>query len=201
MKTTELIKLLQEIDPSGTSEVCVANEGIAYLEHLASYYDGRLQSVSKRNEYGHPIESTIKANGGKIVIHTVDLSEMYINSILYYCKEYPIEYDMKSWLSSEWDGQKMMWLQEARVILPIINEIDNISDKENKTILFIESLEKRLSEGNKKEVLESFLKHCKSDKQKESMLRLTDMLYSIPKMILKSPSWGKDYVVLPIHSF
>ena len=46
MTTTDLIKLLQEIDPEGDTEVCIGNTPIWYVERLPAYYDGRLMKYT-----------------------------------------------------------------------------------------------------------------------------------------------------------
>lgn len=47
MKTKKLIKLLQDIDPSGEIECCIANRDIYFVEKLPSYYDGTLQILER----------------------------------------------------------------------------------------------------------------------------------------------------------
>lgn len=49
MKSKEVIRLLQELDPDGETEVCVGNMDIDYIECLPAYYDGTLQ-VLQRDE-------------------------------------------------------------------------------------------------------------------------------------------------------
>ncbi len=43
MKTKELIRLLQEADPTGETECCVDNEDIHFVDRVPAYYDGTLQ--------------------------------------------------------------------------------------------------------------------------------------------------------------
>lgn len=42
MKTKELIKLLQQEDPSGEEEVCIDNQPVWYVQRMPAYYDGTL---------------------------------------------------------------------------------------------------------------------------------------------------------------
>ena len=45
MTTAELIALLREADPDGTTPVCVANADVYFVQRLPAYYDGRLQQL------------------------------------------------------------------------------------------------------------------------------------------------------------
>jgi hypothetical protein len=50
MKTKELIKQLQELDPTGETEVSCGNHDIWIVEMLPAYYDGRLQLLIRDPE-------------------------------------------------------------------------------------------------------------------------------------------------------
>jgi hypothetical protein len=71
MKTRELIKLLQEEDPSGECHVRINSEPISSVYSLPGYWDGPYNYLEK-DENGDPIwvQST---KGDKIDIGTVDL--------------------------------------------------------------------------------------------------------------------------------
>lgn len=72
MKTKDLIRHLQEADPSGEIEVCVENVDIHFLTTEPAYYDGSLQ-VLERDEtcqYYNIIGGKYKRTGQKVVIHT-----------------------------------------------------------------------------------------------------------------------------------
>ena len=47
MKTKELIKELQELDPTGETEVVCGCGDIYFVEELPAYYDGRLGVLIK----------------------------------------------------------------------------------------------------------------------------------------------------------
>ena len=49
MKSKEVIRRLQELDPTGDTEVCVGNQDILFIEEEEAYYDGCLE-VLLRNE-------------------------------------------------------------------------------------------------------------------------------------------------------
>jgi hypothetical protein len=68
MKTKEVIKLLQEEDPSGELEVSIGGVDILFIEALPYYYDGR-QQVLVKNEKGNVIGGRYTESGNKVVIH------------------------------------------------------------------------------------------------------------------------------------
>ena len=47
MKVKDLIKQLQELDPTGEIEVCVGNSDIIDISLFPAYYDGYLQVLKK----------------------------------------------------------------------------------------------------------------------------------------------------------
>lgn len=67
MKTKELIRQLNEADPSGELECCIGNGDIVYVDVLPSYYDGALQ-VIERNEDGHPVSGRRIRTGQKVLL-------------------------------------------------------------------------------------------------------------------------------------
>jgi len=74
MKSKDLIKTLQELDPSGETEVCVHNVDIMYIESLPAYYDGTLQ-VLVRDEDGKIQGAKYVRSGDKIKINTMSISD------------------------------------------------------------------------------------------------------------------------------
>ena len=87
MKTKELIRRLQEQDPSGEHEVCVDNMDIVSVYAEPAYWDGRLQ-VLERDEDGKIIGARYETEGFKITIEARSISE-----ILFDCPEFPVCYD------------------------------------------------------------------------------------------------------------
>ena len=52
MKTKDLIKKLQELDPSGEIEVVdTSNSAIDFVEILPAFYDGTLEIITKNTGY------------------------------------------------------------------------------------------------------------------------------------------------------
>lgn len=81
MKSKELIKQLQELDPEGEAEVCVGNEDIYFAERLPAYYDGKLE-VLIRDETKRTYNITgikITGRGDKIKLHTMSLEDVVWN--------------------------------------------------------------------------------------------------------------------------
>lgn len=74
MKTKEVIKLLQEADPTGEEEVCVNNVDIFFIEKLLAYYDGSSQVLIRNNN--RIIGAKYKRSGWKIQIVTHSISSV-----------------------------------------------------------------------------------------------------------------------------
>lgn len=95
MKTAELIRELQALDPSGQEEVCVGNRAIQSVDRLPAYYDGRLQ-VLRRNDKGHTVGIEFRSRGVKINLCITDLEdEIYDNP------EFEIGGDIPDWKLAE----------------------------------------------------------------------------------------------------
>lgn len=98
MKTKEVIRRLQEADPSGELEVSVGNLDIFYIDVLPAYYDGR-QQVLTRDEscpYYNVVGARYRSSGEKVVIHTLS-----IDSAVWEDPELPIDYSDLSEQSRE----------------------------------------------------------------------------------------------------
>lgn len=80
MTTAELIKLLQEADPEGTTPVCVGNLDIYLVSKLPAYYDGSLQQLvhdeSLRGKAWSVIGARIIRGGFKINIQDLSIKEV-----------------------------------------------------------------------------------------------------------------------------
>lgn len=82
MKTSELIRRLQEADPNDEAECCVDNEDILFLEVLPGYYDGRLQVFTRdpaRAPYFDIVGAKITSAGTKIKIRHCSIEELLID--------------------------------------------------------------------------------------------------------------------------
>lgn len=91
MKSREVIRLLQKIDPSGETEVCVGNRDIWHIYREDAYWDGRLQ-VLKRNEtekvFFNIAGAKITGKGEKILIRTLSIEELLFDS-----PDAPVEFE------------------------------------------------------------------------------------------------------------
>lgn len=70
MKTKEVIRLLQEVDPSGEEECCIGNHDIFEISRWPAWYDGRLQVLERKPdcETYDIISGKFVADGVKIQI-------------------------------------------------------------------------------------------------------------------------------------
>lgn len=82
MKTRELIKQLQELDPTGECEVFGGDGDIYFLEKLPWYYDGR-PGILIRDETRKPYYDVIgmrqitEKDGDKIYIHCLGIDDVF----------------------------------------------------------------------------------------------------------------------------
>lgn len=81
MKTKEVIRLLNECDPSGEKEVCVGNVDIHFIDMMPAYYDGPLQVLTRdESKQGYNITGgKYFRSGDKIQIHTLSFSDAITN--------------------------------------------------------------------------------------------------------------------------
>lgn len=82
MKTKELIRRLQEEDPSGEIEVCVGNVDIHFVERMPAYYDGSLQVLKRdeNNKYYNIVGGKYVRNGEKVSIHILSITDAISNA-------------------------------------------------------------------------------------------------------------------------
>ena len=90
MTTAELIAALREVDPDGTTPVCVGNADVYFIQALPAYYDGRLQQlVHDESKRGKEWSIT----GAKIITsgHKIDIVALSIRDVLFDMPDLPIE--------------------------------------------------------------------------------------------------------------
>lgn len=77
MKAKELIRQLQEADPSGELEVCVDNLDINFISTEPAYWDGKQQVIirDQSNGRGRVIGAKIASKGSKVQIRTLSIHE------------------------------------------------------------------------------------------------------------------------------
>lgn len=83
MKTRDLIKALQEEDPSGEIECCVGNEDIHFIEEVPAFYDGPLQVLIRdpNNKFYNIIGAKLVSSGKKIQIHYLSLEDAILGNL------------------------------------------------------------------------------------------------------------------------
>lgn len=90
MKTHELIRRLQEADPSGDLEVAVGNADILFVSREPAYYDGDLQ-VLVRDPAQAPFYNVVGAkvvrSGDKVQVHALSIADALMND-----PDLPVEY-------------------------------------------------------------------------------------------------------------
>lgn len=74
MQTKDLIKQLQEADPTGEEYITVHGSDISHVENLPSYYDG-CQDIIFKDANERPIGGLVRSSGRKIVIKLWSLSD------------------------------------------------------------------------------------------------------------------------------
>jgi hypothetical protein len=114
MKTSKLIQMLQNIDPSGELDVVVGNRDINYIEHLPAYYDGAAQ-IMELDENERAKKCIIKRAGDKIQIKVFDLDWVFLDN-----PNFPIDYD--AWCTQH----EKDWIEKKRTeAKKIIEESQN----------------------------------------------------------------------------
>jgi hypothetical protein len=90
MTTAELIAALREVDPDGTTPVCVGNTDVYFVQRLPAYYDGCLQQLVHEERQRGKAWSII---GAKIVSggEKVDIVAMSIRDVMCDMPDLPIE--------------------------------------------------------------------------------------------------------------
>ncbi len=91
MKTRELIRQLQEIDPTGEIEVCIGNADIWYLETKPAYWDGCLQVLKRdpdKAPYYDICGGEFRGGGTKIDIRSLSIYDAVSSNT-----DLPVEFD------------------------------------------------------------------------------------------------------------
>ena len=78
MTTSELIKLLQAVDPEGTTPGCVDNDDIHHVVRVEAYYDGRLEQFD-RDADGRVVSARLTGSGEKVRIYHRSIMELFID--------------------------------------------------------------------------------------------------------------------------
>lgn len=124
MKTKELIKQLQEQDPSGELDVCAGNDPILFVEKLPAYYDGpKHMLIQDASRTGYNITGfKITGKGEKVKLHVYDLE-------CYLADNYSGLVDVSE-LSSEHKARYRKKIAEFKSEMNKIDEISSLSKKD-----------------------------------------------------------------------
>ena len=112
MKTNELIRQLQEADPSGEEQVSVGNVAIWDVSKEPSYYDGCQQvlKLDPEAKYYNVIGAEIRGYGDKIVINSLSIKGAMWNKI-----DIPVTYDGK-YAEDHYKEHVEKWREEAKEV-------------------------------------------------------------------------------------
>jgi phage pi2 protein 07 len=142
MKTKELIRQLQEADPSGEIEVCVENEDIHFIEIAPAYWDGRLQVlVRDSNKKGYDVVGAkITSHGKKLKIRTLSIDDAIFNN-----PDLPVEIDVHN------EGQRKHYKEEVKKWrLEAINILEQLLNHGNTPIDKKDFIFERIEAGKRK---------------------------------------------------
>lgn len=201
MKTKDLIRKLQEIDPEGEMEVCVHNQdihGSIYAE--PAYWDGRLQRISKRDEHGWPIETTIETGGSKINLSPLDLSDKYTDTLIEDGEEYQILTNGGlpkgyNWLDADWTARKVDWLIWAEKYIEDDIKSHGFTKEPEKKLEFIRNLQEKYKNWMV-DALREYAKKSFKRKQRTSAIKLIEKLTEKRPIVLDVFRHGKDYAAM-----
>ena len=133
MKTKELIRQLQEADPSGELECCVGNADIFFVDVEPAYWDGCLQ-VLKRDPAKAPYYDVVGAKytskGNKVVVRPLSIRDAILDD-----ENLPVEFDV----GDSWQERYQQFVQKHREETKKINQ-----EVEKGT--FIEYIRRRFAE-------------------------------------------------------
>lgn len=81
--TGDLIAMLRDADPDGTTPVCVGNRDVYFVRSLPAYYDGTLQQLvhdeAKRGKQWSIIGARLIRSGRKINIVAMSIADVMID--------------------------------------------------------------------------------------------------------------------------
>lgn len=201
MKTKELVKILNDIDPEGEMDVCINNQDISGLICAEpAYWDGRLQKVTKRDKYGDALETTITTGGSKINLSPIDLCDKYTSALLYYGQEYPIFTsggmpNNYSWLDADWTSKKVDWLIWTEKYIESDMKSGGYTKEPEKKLEFIKNLKDKYRAETVK-ALKEYASNNFRRRQRNSAIKLLDKLTEKRPIILDVFRHGSNYVAM-----
>jgi len=92
MKTSDLIRRLQEADPTGELECVAGGEDVYFVQRLPMYYDGLpillVHDPAKRDREWSIVGLKVPDSGEKVCINTLGVSEVFLDQ-----PDTPVEYE------------------------------------------------------------------------------------------------------------
>jgi len=182
MKTKELIKKLQELDPSGETECCVQNIDIWYVDVLPYYYDGTMQMLvrdSAKSPYYDVVGAKYLSSGEKINIVPLSIEDAIFEDVTL-----PVDFDTLSF------SKKERYKESVEIVRQKAKDIHNSVEMD----FFVEYILKRALKmtsnlGGLKEVAIKFFQ--------ENMSAFDQMPLNIKKMREEKSICGKIYTTIP----
>lgn len=106
MRTSELIALLQKVDPSGDTEVVIDGESIMAVDMLPAYYDGPYQMIH-RNQNGRIESASIVREGFKVELKCMTIEDaMWTNEDLVVNAPTELDSVVQSWRDNVKDAKQ-----------------------------------------------------------------------------------------------
>jgi hypothetical protein len=76
LKTRELIRLLEQADPSGDLECCFQNHDINFIDVVPASHDGALELLHRSDTDKRIVSGTITTSGKKVRIHPLSIEDI-----------------------------------------------------------------------------------------------------------------------------
>jgi hypothetical protein len=115
MKSRELIRRIQEADPSGECECCVNNEDIHFVELLEAYYDGCLQVLVRdpaKEPYYSIVGAKVLSDGHKVKLHLLSIEDAIFNN-----EDMPVDLSsLSEGRQKDWNERIAKWRKETKDI-------------------------------------------------------------------------------------
>lgn len=118
MKTKELIRQLQEVDPEGDAECMVDGVDIHFVEGLPGYYDGCYQILIRdpKLPYYNVMAVKITKKGMKVRLHIHSARDAILDD-----PKMPVIIDLEH-DKELWENRVQAWRDEAIAIEKEVNE-------------------------------------------------------------------------------
>lgn len=107
MKTNDIIKILQELDPKNECEVTISNQAIEHIGKEPAYWDGCMKIIEQNKNIVTKL--TITSKGMKIVLFPFDIRNTFWENI-----DFQIEYQGEPWVETTYKKKYEEIREETR---------------------------------------------------------------------------------------